>query len=321
MPLNLLDLPLPPLLLRLLLLVLRFPPFVPGPSAQPPQGPPKASGRALSNRHDPARRPWPASADAPLAPAHPAIALPAPQHVPGSRSSALDAPQSWETCTPPRPKSFLEKTLIAREASAQHPANTPSVPAPSPGPSAGHMPHAQGTCQPIPVAPMGRLALSLAPPSARSFPASEARNLAQKKSAQTVSRQPVPSGDGLARDGSPLHPHASAAHARPARPCTLLPRSTVTPRKSVLTCQPSRSPAAPPSAPSPSPPGRFSPSRTSPPWPTGCGLETAPTTIPSSSSSRPSPRPTAPASGSASTAAPARWRLGCRPSAWSAAPR
>ena len=152
MPLIPLALHLPPLLLRLLLLVLPFPPFVPGSSPQHPLRPSKRLGRALSDRHHPARHRWSVAADAPLVPAHPAKARPAAQPVPCSRPSALDVPQSRETCAPPRPtrhsgvftrnpvcvprpaanppkctprrpKSFLEKTLIH----AQDPERVPSA--------------------------------------------------------------------------------------------------------------------------------------------------------------------------------------------------
>ena len=116
------------------------------------------------------------------------------------------APQTQPKSTPRRLKSFFQKTLEAREAPAQHPANTPSVPAPSPGPSAGHMPHARGTCQPIPVAPMGRPALSLAPPSARSFRASEARNLAQKNPPKPSLASPSPLGTGWRETVPPFTP-------------------------------------------------------------------------------------------------------------------
>ena len=160
-------------------------------------------------------------------PANPLNASPVSRASAGRPSPAPDRPQTPPKHTPRRLKSFLEKTLTAREAPASRPSNNPSVPSPSPGLSAGPMPHAQGTRRPLPVALMGRPALPLAPPTARSFPASEARKSA-KKSAQTVSRQPVPRGDGLARDGSPLHPHAAPAHTHPAEPCTLTSRSTVT---------------------------------------------------------------------------------------------
>ena len=180
--------------------------FVPRPSAQPALGPPKGSALALSNRHHLARRQWPVAADAPLVPAKSLNDSPAPQSAAGRLSPAPDTPQTPPKHTPRRLKSFLEKTLIAREASAQHPANTLSVPAPSPGPSAGHMPHAQGTFQPIPVAAMGRPALSLAPPSARSFPASEARNLAQKNPPKPSLASPSPKGTGWRETVPPFTP-------------------------------------------------------------------------------------------------------------------
>ena len=77
--------------------------------------------------------------------------------------------------------------------------------APCPGDLPAHPRRAYGPTRPVAGPSLGAVV-----PGVRS---SESRS---KKSAQTVSRQPVPSGDGLARDGSPLHPHASAAHAHPA---------------------------------------------------------------------------------------------------------
>ena len=214
MPVITLALHLTQLLLRLLRLVLPFPPFAPVPSSRPSLGPPRASRRALARRNHPALCPASLGTNASLAPAKSLNDSPAPQSAAGRLSPAPDTPQTPPKHTPRRLKSFLEKTLTAREALAQDPANTPSVPAPSPGPSAGHMPHAQGTCQPIPVAPMGRPAVSL-PPSARSFPASEALNLAQKIRPNRLSpARPLWGRAGERR--FPLHPHASAAHAHPA---------------------------------------------------------------------------------------------------------
>ena len=156
-----LALHLPPLLLRLLQLVLPLPPFAPGPSPQRPQALPTPCRRYPATRHRPARRPLPLGADAPLAPAHPAKACPAPHRGPRTRSlgpatpqtqprctpprqpsyprprvSTLTtrAPQTWPNSAPPQPKSFLEKTLTAREAHRRRPADAPAhgdLPAPN----------------------------------------------------------------------------------------------------------------------------------------------------------------------------------------------
>ena len=227
MPVIALALHLPQLLLGLLRLVLPFPPFAPAPSPRPSLRPPPASRRALARRKHPPRRPASFGANACLAPANPLNASPVPRPAASPLSPAPDTPKTPPKHTPRRLKSFLEKTLTAREASAQHPANTPSVPAPSPGPSAGHMPHARGTCQPIPVAPMGRPALSLAPPSARSFPASEALNLAQKIRPNRLSpARPLWGRAGERR--FPPSPPRLCGPRPPRRPCTLSTRSTVT---------------------------------------------------------------------------------------------
>ena len=198
------------LLSRILRLALPAAPFGPYPASLPPRDPPSGPNKHPSNHPRPARRP---SAFTPL---------PSPLY---PSSPTTDTPENPPKHAPRRLKSFLEKTLIARETPTQHPANTLGAPAPSADP----MPHAQATRHPIPIAPPGPPTLPLSPPSARSFSASKAR-ISAPKSAQTVSRQPAPSRGRLARDGSPLHPHASAAHANPAAPCTLSSRSsTVTP--------------------------------------------------------------------------------------------
>ena len=226
MPFITLALHLPQLLLRLLRPVLPFQPFAPVPSSRPPLGPPRASRRALSRRNHPPRRPALFGVNACLAPANPLNAIPVPRPAAGQLSPAPDTPKtSAKTHPAVASRVFSKKLLLRARRLAQHPANTPSVPAPSPGPSAGHMPHAQGTCQPIPVAPMGRPALSLAPPSARAFPASEARNLAQKNPPKPSLASPSPLGTAWRETVPPFTPTPT-----PHGPCTLLPRSsTVTP--------------------------------------------------------------------------------------------
>ena len=218
---------LPPLVLRRLQFVLSLPASVLGRLLQPPLRLPKRSGRDLIDLRRPAQHPQASGVEPHVAHTDPASPQPTSRSDAEVASAASDTPQTRPKSTPRRPKSFLEKTLSAREAPAQHPANTPSVPAPSPGPSAGHMPHARGTCQPIPVAPMGRPAVSL-PPSARSFPASEALNLAQKIRPNRLSpARPLWGRAGERR--FPPSPPRLCGPRPPRRPCTLLPRSTVTP--------------------------------------------------------------------------------------------
>ena len=123
-----------------------------------------------------------------------------------SHPRRLRPPQTPPKHTPPHLKSFLEKTLTARETPAQRPSNTPGAPAPSPGPSARPRPHAQGTCQPIPMAPMGRPTPPPAPPSTRSFPASEARSFAQKNPPKPSLASPSPLGTGWRETVPPFTP-------------------------------------------------------------------------------------------------------------------
>ena len=202
MPLNLLDLPLPPLLLRLLLLVLRFPPFVPGPSAQPPQGPPKASGRALSNRHDPARRPWPASAETRPKPR---------QNTPRVASRVF-----W-------------KKLLLR---ARRPLNTPPTPPASPHPLQAPPPV---TC-PMPGGPASPSPSRLwADPPCRWPLPRRGRSRRPKLGISLKKIRPnrlSPARPLWGRAGErrfPPSPPRLCGPRPPRRPCTLSTRSTVTP--------------------------------------------------------------------------------------------
>ena len=203
MPLIALALRLPQVLLRLLLLALPFAPCTPAPSPRTSLGAPRASRRALSSRNDPARPPASFGSHACLAPSNPPNAGPIPQPAAAPPTPTPDRPQTPPKHTPPRLKSLLEKTLTAREAPAPRPSNTPSVPAPSPGLPAGPV---QGTRHPVPVAPMGPPALPLAPPSARSFPASEARNFAQKNPPKPSLASPSPLGTGWRETVPPFTP-------------------------------------------------------------------------------------------------------------------
>ena len=246
---------LPRLLLRILQLALPVAPFGPYPASLPPRDPPSGPNKHPSNRPRPARRrsaltPLPS----PLYPSspHPSLAAepsspgqshdparssphrpqsPSPSALtpsslsPSSPTPTTDSPENPPKHAPSHLKSFLEKTLTAREAPRSTPRQHPQCPcplrrahAPCPGNPPPHPRRASGPTRPAPVPSLGAVG-----PGVRSS------KFRSKKSAQTVSRQPAPSRGGLARDGSPLHPHASAARAHPAAPCTLLPRSTVTP--------------------------------------------------------------------------------------------
>ena len=229
--------------LEKLLLRARHPKTHPIRHPTPPAPSPSPTNRSPSSSVSSPPLP-PSPSTSPFSPISPLFSLLAPLHsvLPRRGFSGQCATSHPRRLSPPRTSSkprqntpratsrvFWKKTLIAREAPAQHPANTPSVPAPSPGPSAGHMPHARGTCQPIPVAPMGRPALSLAPPSARSFRASEARNLAQKIRPNRLSPARPQRGRAGERRFPPSPPRLCGPRP-PRRPCTLSPRSsTVTP--------------------------------------------------------------------------------------------
>ena len=91
-----------------------------------------------------------------------------------------------------------------------HPPHAPAPPPPIPRLAApvAARPLPVETPPPHPVAPSPR-------PSGRPFPAPTVVAHPPKKSAQTVSRQPAPSGGRLARDSSPLHPQPNSAAAHP----------------------------------------------------------------------------------------------------------
>ena len=137
-----------------------------------------------------------------------------PPH-PSVSAATPNTPQTPPKHTPRRLKSFLEKTLTARETPAQRPSNTPGAPAPFPGPSARPRPHAQGTCQPIPVAPMGRPTLPLAPPSARSSQASEAWEPAKNPPKPSLA-SPSPLGTGWRETVPPSPPRSAAGRSSPS---------------------------------------------------------------------------------------------------------
>ena len=103
MPLIPLVLRLPQLLLRLLPLVLPFPPFAPSPASPSALGRPGALGKHPPNRPRPARRHLPFAVDAHLAPARPLDAGPMSDPPAGNLSPAPDTPSA----TPPPLASYL----------------------------------------------------------------------------------------------------------------------------------------------------------------------------------------------------------------------
>ena len=143
-------------------------------------------------------------------------------------ASPRHAPNPAKTHPAP-PQEVFWKKLLPR---ARRPLNTPPTPPATPhslqAPLPVTCPMPRGPASPSPFAPMGRPALSLAPPSARSFPASEARNLAQKIRPNRLSpARPLWGRAGERR--FPPSPPRLCGPRPPRRPCTLSVRSTVTP--------------------------------------------------------------------------------------------
>ena len=164
----------------------------PGPVPRVSRCPRVPRPHQIAERHPrtPIRR-WPPFASHRHAP-NPAKTHPAaPQEFFGKNSYCARGARSTPRQHPQRPRT------LSRPLRRSH--------APCPGDLPAHPRRAYGPTRPVAGPSLGAVV-----PGVRS---SESRS---KKSAQTVSRQPVPSGDGLARDGSPLHPHAPAAHAHPA---------------------------------------------------------------------------------------------------------
>ena len=154
-------------------------------------------------------------------PAHPTWSEPPPQP---SRIGPIPPPRAL--------KSFLEKTLTRAQAprlGVARPATRQPPPIHHPASSAGtqRQPASQGlrATPSIPRPQPHRLvrpAQLTGPPSVP--PDAEDSPIRRKKPPQAISGQPVPSGDRLARDSSPLLPQAAAgAHRRPT--VTLTPRS------------------------------------------------------------------------------------------------
>ena len=139
---------------------------------------------------------------------------------------------NWPNSAPPRPQEFFGKNSYARKAPpsrCRRSATKSPRPSTIPASSAGtqRQPASQGlrATPSIPRPQPHRLARPAqltdhpsVPPDAEDSP------IRRKKPPQAISGQPVPSGDRLARDSSPLLPQAAAgAHRRPT--VTLTPRS------------------------------------------------------------------------------------------------
>ena len=139
------------------------------------------------------------------------------------RTAPSPAP-NWPNSAPPRPQEFFGKNSYARKAppsrcrrSATKSTRSSVIPASSAGiqqqPASRDF-HAAPSVQ----------SPGLTDPSLPNLPTPNARQFAPKNLPQAISGQPVPSGDRLARDSSPLLPQAAAgAHRRPT--VTLTPRS------------------------------------------------------------------------------------------------
>ena len=177
--------------------------------------PEPVEGRPSSNQH-----PRPTAVPRQSAPPNPpSPRLPTrPSHL--VRTAPSPAP-NWPNSAPPRPQEFFGKNSYtpARTALA------PVIPASSAGTQ--RQPASQGlrATPSIPRPQPHRLvrpAQLTGPPSVP--PDAEDSPIRRKKPPQAISGQPVPSGDRLARDSSPLLPQAAAgAHRRPT--VTLTPRS------------------------------------------------------------------------------------------------
>ena len=161
----------------------------------------------------------------------PTVSSPPNPPIPPGPNRPLNRPELAQIRTPRALKSFLEKTLTR----AQHPVSSavqqPSSTRPSviPASSAGtqRQPASQGL-RATPSIPRPQPHRLVRPAQLTDHPSvppdAEDSPIRRKKPPQAISGQPVPSGDRLARDSSPLLPQAAAgAHRRPT--VTLTPRS------------------------------------------------------------------------------------------------
>ena len=163
------------------------------------------------------------------------VSQPSPRH-PTRPSHAgpnrqLDRPElAGRFERPPRPQEFFGKNSYAR-TTPRRPRPEPSSTRPSiiPASSAGtqRQPASQGL-RATPSIPRPQPHRLVRPAQLTDHPSvppdAEDSPIRRKKPPQAISGQPVPSGDRLARDSSPLLPQAAAgAHRRPT--VTLTPRS------------------------------------------------------------------------------------------------
>ena len=173
-------------------------PAAPSPSSRRPRRtcPEPVEGGPSSNQH-----PRPTAVPRQSVPPSP----PSPRPTPGRPvRTAPSTDPNWPKSNAPRPQEFFGKNSYARTA-------PPVIPASSAGTQqqpASRDFHSARSVQ----------SLRLTDRSVRHFPTPNARQFAPKKPPQAISGQPVPSGDRLARDSSPLLPQAAAgAHRRPDR--------------------------------------------------------------------------------------------------------
>ena len=148
------------------------------------------------------------------------------------RTAPSPAP-NWPNSAPPRPQEFFGKNSYTRTSTpasrCRRPATQSTRPSVIPASSAGtqRQPASQGL-RATPSIPRPQPHRLVRPAQLTDHPSvppdAEDSPIRRKKPPQAISGQPVPSGDRLARDSSPLLPQAAAgAHRRPT--VTLTPRS------------------------------------------------------------------------------------------------
>ena len=128
MPLIPLALHLPPLLLRLLLLVLPVPPFVPSPTSPFPLDLPRGSRKHPSNRPCPARRPRPFAVNAHLAPPIRRQPLPYPDPAPASLRQPRTHPKPSQNAPGPAPRVIPGSSPGIQSSSPNPPPTRPKAP-------------------------------------------------------------------------------------------------------------------------------------------------------------------------------------------------
>ena len=159
----------------------------------------------------------------------PTVSSPPNPPIPPGPNRPLNRPELAQF-RPPRPQEFFGKNSYTR-TTPRRPRPEPSSTRPSiiPASSAGtqRQPASQGL-RATPSIPRPQPHRLVRPAQLTDHPSvppdAEDSPIRRKKPPQAISGQPVPSGDRLARDSSPLLPQAAAgAHRRPT--VTLTPRS------------------------------------------------------------------------------------------------